>query len=122
MISSFSIVVPVRVFTLFLTETGLLFVSYLAAIYADPDIGDAGVFLQFDGGILRIGILILFVVSGLYFSSLYGQFRIRRGLTLFQSLCLIFGAAFLGETLLDYFSPGLLVPPRASFFLACHPR
>jgi lipopolysaccharide/colanic/teichoic acid biosynthesis glycosyltransferase len=112
MIRILNIVVPARVFTLFLAETVLLFVSFLAATYADPDIGDAALFLQYDGGFLRIGVLILFVISGLYFSSLYGQFRIRRGLTLFQSLCLIFGAAFLGQAVLSYFLPGLMVPRK----------
>ena len=112
MIRIFSIVVAARVFTLFLTEIGLLFGCYVGAAYLDPDIGDAGVFLQYDGGFLRIGIVIILVLSGLYFSNLYAQLGIRSRVDLFQNLFLIFGATLFGEAFIGYLNRGLLVPRK----------
>ena len=112
MIRIFNIVVAARVFTLFLTEIGVLFGCYVAAAYLDPDIGDAGIFLQYDGGVLRIGIVILLVISGLYFTNLYAHLGIRSRVDLFQSLFLIFGATFFGEAFIGYLNRDLLVPRK----------
>ena len=112
MIRLFSIVIPARVFTLFISEIVLLFACFLAAAFADPDIGDATLFLNYDSGILRIAIVVAFLVLGLFFRNLYAEVRVRGRLVLLQSLCLIFGMAFIGQGVIGYLDPQWIIPRK----------
>ena len=112
MIRLFSIVVPARVFTLFLSEIVLLFACFVAAAFADPDIGDAGIFLAYDSGVSRIGIVVAFVVVSLFFNNQYAEVRIRSRMALLQSLCLIFGVAFIGQGMIGYLDPNWIIPRK----------
>ena len=112
MIRLFGIVIPARVFTLFVSEIILLAACFVAAAYTDPDLGDVRVYLLYDSGILRIAIVIGFVVLGLFFSNLYAEVRIRSRLALSESLCLIFGIAFLGQGVIGYLDPNWIIPRK----------
>ena len=102
MIRIFNNAIPVRAFTLFVSEVALLFFCFIAATLADPDIGDLNVFLLYDSGALRIGIVVAFVVLVLFFRNMYVQVRVRSRLELFQNLCMIFGIAFVGQGMIGY--------------------
>jgi lipopolysaccharide/colanic/teichoic acid biosynthesis glycosyltransferase len=78
----------------------------------DPDLGDTGLFLQYDSGWLRIGIVVSCVVLGLFFRNLYAEVRIRSRLDLFQNLCLVFGVALIGQGLISYINHDLVVPRK----------
>lgn len=112
MIRLFSIVVPARIFTLFLSEIVLLFACFVAAAFADPDIADAGIFLAYDSGVSRIGIVVAFVVVSLFFNNQYAEVRIRSRMALLQSLCLIFGVAFIGQGMIGYLYPNWIIPRK----------
>jgi lipopolysaccharide/colanic/teichoic acid biosynthesis glycosyltransferase len=111
MIRLFSIVIPARVLTLFISEIVLLAACFVAAAYTDPDL-DVGGFLLYDSGILRIAIMVGLVVLGLFFKNLYAEVRIRGRLALFQDLCVIFGLAFIAQSLLGYVDPDWIVPRK----------
>jgi lipopolysaccharide/colanic/teichoic acid biosynthesis glycosyltransferase len=112
MIRLFSMAIPARIFTLFVSEIALVAVCYLAAGLADPDIGDLGLFLLYDSGGIRIGVAVAFVVLGLFLRNLYAEVRIRNRLALFQSLCLIFGLAFIGQGAIGYLDPMWIIPRK----------
>jgi lipopolysaccharide/colanic/teichoic acid biosynthesis glycosyltransferase len=110
--SGFFSAVPARVFTLFISEIVLLAACYVAAVFADPDIGDVGLFLVYDSGVIRIVVAVAFVIVGLFLRNLYAEIRIRSRLSLFQSLCLIFGMAFIGQGVIGYVDPVLIIPRK----------
>src|SRR5580658_261148 len=112
MIRLFSIVIPTRVLTLFVSEVVLLAACFTAAAYTDPDVGDGSIFLLYDSGIPRIAGVVGFVVLGMFFRNLYAEVRIRSRLALFQDLCVIFGLAFLEQGLLGYVNPNWIVPRK----------
>ena len=112
MIRIFNNAIPVRAFTLFVSEVALLFFCFIAATLADPDIGDLNVFLLYDSGALRIGIVVAFVVLVLFFRNMYVQVRVRSRLELFQNLCMIFGIAFVGQGMIGYLNRDWIVPRK----------
>ncbi|HZL57344.1 MAG TPA: sugar transferase [Bryobacteraceae bacterium] len=112
MIRIFSIVIPARAFTLFVSEIVLLFACYMAAAYADPDVADLSSYLQYDNGIQRIAIVAVFIFVGFFFRNFYSEVRIRERLELFQNLCMIFGVAFLGQGLISYLDREWILPRK----------
>ncbi len=112
MIRILSTVVPVRVFTLFISELILLYACFLAAAFFDPDLDDMRIFLLFDAGILRISIVVAMVVLGLFLRNLYAEVRIRNRLAFFQNLFIIFGLVFIGQGLIGYLNTQWIVPRK----------
>ncbi len=112
MIRLFSIFIPTRVLTLFVSEVILLAACFAAAAYMDPDVGDGSIFLLYDSGISRIAGVIGFIVLGLFFRNLYADVRIRSRLALLQDLCAIFGVTFVGQGLLGYLNRDWIVPRK----------
>jgi lipopolysaccharide/colanic/teichoic acid biosynthesis glycosyltransferase len=112
MIRLLSTVVPVRVFTLFISEIILISTCFLAAAYVDPDLGDLNAFLLYDSGIFRIAVVVAFIVLALFAKNLYAEVRIRGRLALFQALCMILGLALIGQGVIGYFDPSWIVPRK----------
>jgi lipopolysaccharide/colanic/teichoic acid biosynthesis glycosyltransferase len=112
MIRMISTVVPVRVFSLFISEIVLLYACFLAPAFFDPDLGDMRIFLLFDAGILRISIVVVMLVLGLFLRNLYAEVRIRNRLAFFQNLCIIFGLVFIGQGLIGYINTQWIVPRK----------
>src|ERR1700746_3849066 len=108
----FSAVIPARVFPPFSSEIILLFASFIAGAFADPDIDDVGLFLVYDSGAYRIAVVVGFVILGLFFNNLYSEVRIRSRRSLFQSLCMIFGVAFIGQGVIGYLYSGVMLPRK----------
>jgi lipopolysaccharide/colanic/teichoic acid biosynthesis glycosyltransferase len=112
MIRILSTVVPVRVFTLFISEIILLYACFLLPAFFDPDLDDMRIFLLYDAGILRISIVVALVVLGLFLRNLYAEVRIRNRLSFFQNLCIIFGLVFIGQGLIGYLNTQWIVPRK----------
>src|SRR3954470_10555071 len=91
MIRILSVAVPVRILTLILTETAILFGCYFLAVAIDPDIPDVASFVQFDAGVQRIGIVVATILLGFYFRNLYSAVRIPDRLTMMQELITVLG-------------------------------
>jgi lipopolysaccharide/colanic/teichoic acid biosynthesis glycosyltransferase len=112
MISAFNRAVHVRILTLFLSETALIFLCFVAATYADPDLESAPIFLIYDNGLIRIGVVVGVILLGLYFRDFYTQLRIPSRVFLFQELCMIFGLSFVGQGLLSYVHRDWTIPRK----------
>ena len=78
MIRAFNRAVHVRILTLFLSETAIIFFCFVAAAYADPDLESPPIYLIYDGGLIRIGVVVGVILLGLYFRDFYTQL-IRTG-------------------------------------------
>ena len=112
MIRVFSVAIPSRLLTLFLSEGVILFACYLLGAWVDPDVGDLDAFLRLESGGLRIFVVVLAILGGLYFRDLYTHLRIRNRIALVQELCMIFGVAFVVQGVINYFSHDLTIPRR----------
>jgi lipopolysaccharide/colanic/teichoic acid biosynthesis glycosyltransferase len=102
----------VRILTLFLSETALIFACFIAATYLDTDLESAPIFLIYDAGLIRIGIVVAIILLSLYFRDFYKQLRIRSRVFLFQELCMIFGLSFVGQGLLSYAHRDWTIPRK----------
>jgi lipopolysaccharide/colanic/teichoic acid biosynthesis glycosyltransferase len=112
MISAFNRAVHVRILTLFLSETALIFLCFVATTYADPDLESAPIFLLYDNGLIRIGVVVGVILFGLFFRDFYTQLRIPSRVFLFQELCMIFGLSFVGQGLLSYVHREWTIPRK----------
>jgi lipopolysaccharide/colanic/teichoic acid biosynthesis glycosyltransferase len=112
MIRILSVAVPVRVLTLVVMETALLFGCYVLAVLLDPDIVDLTTFIAFDSGLQRITILVLTILLGMYFRNLYSLIRMPGQTVLLQELLVVIGAAFMGQGLIHYLNAELPVPRK----------
>src|SRR5438270_8252283 len=108
MIRIFRVFVPTSVLALIVSETILIFSCFILSSYFVLD-ADPEVFLLYDGGLLRVTLVVLSVMLGLYFQDLYTNFRVRSKLVLVQQLCLVIGIVFFSQALLTYVSPSLMM-------------
>lgn len=112
MIRAFNRAVHVRILTLFLSETALIFLCFVATTYVDPDLESPPIFLLYDAGLIRIGAVVAVILLGLYFRDFYTQLRIPSRVFLFQELCMIFGISFVGQGLLSYVHHDWTIPRK----------
>jgi sugar transferase (PEP-CTERM system associated) len=109
MIRIFKVVVPASILALLLSEAVLITTCYIASLFvlisADPEL-----FLLYEGGALRIGLVTAVIILGLYFSDLYSNIRVRSTFLLIQQVCLSLGIAFISQALLSYVNPELILP------------
>jgi lipopolysaccharide/colanic/teichoic acid biosynthesis glycosyltransferase len=108
----FTLAFPVRIFTLFLTEIALLLACYVAAAYVDPDVTDVATFFEYEGGILRVGLVVLILLLGFFFRNMYAEVRMGNRLELFRNLSFVFGLAFVGEGLISYLVHDWMLPRK----------
>jgi sugar transferase (PEP-CTERM system associated) len=109
MLRLFRLYVPASAAALLASEFILIYLCYLAATFAFLRF-DAQVFLIDDNGWLRILIVALCLILGIYFHDLYSNLRVRLR-DLIQHAGVVAGAAFLAEALLSYLKlPQLVVP------------
>jgi len=111
MIRLFRVYVPFGSLALLVSEIILLVTAFGIACYAilpyDPTI-----FLVDEGGWLRISLVIVTILIGLYFHDLYSDVYVKSKVMLFQQLCLVTGGGFLVQGLLSYLDSSLRVPIR----------
>jgi hypothetical protein len=101
MIRLFRVFVPSSVIALLLSEAILVFTCYVVAtfivLHEDPQ-----VYLFDDNGLGSIAVVVACIIVGIYFHDLYGQFRIKSRILLFQQTAVVVGIAFLVQALLGY--------------------
>lgn len=109
MIRLFRVFIPTSVVALLISEAVLIASCYLLAtslmVSFDPE-----VFLLYDGGLVRIGLVMVVVMIGLYLHDLYTELRIRSRILLVQQLCLALGIAFIVQAVLSYGRTELILP------------
>ena len=121
MIRLFRVFIPTSVLGLLASELILIYGCYLFStvlVYRfittefDPQF-----FLVNDNGFVRIGLIVVCIMAGLYFHDLYARFRIHSKILLVQQLCLVVGIAFLTQAFLVYLKlPDLIVPKWLMIF------
>ncbi len=111
MIRLFRVYVPVGTLALLISEIVLLAAAFGVATYTAL-VGDPDSFLFYEGGWIRIAIVILSILTGLYFHDLYTDLFVKSKLELLQQLCLIIGGAFLLQGFISYLDVDLRVPIR----------
>jgi len=105
----FRIFIPTSVLTLLISEITIVFFCYILASYILIDV-DPVVFLFYDSGATRIGLVAVSLLAGLYFQDLYSNLRVRSKTLLLQQLCLVLGVAFLVQGFLSYGQPTWVLP------------
>src|SRR5207244_3781076 len=110
MIRLFKVFVPVGTLTLLISEIILVTSAFVFATYISLEV-DPSVYL-YDGGWVRISLVLLTILVGLHFNDLYSQFYVRSRSVLLQQLVLVMGVAFLAQGLIAYLNPDLRVPIR----------
>jgi sugar transferase (PEP-CTERM system associated) len=111
MIRLFKVFIPVGTLTLLLSEIVLVTSAFVLATYFSLDV-DPTVFLLYDGGWIRIALVLLSILIGLHFHDLYSHFFVKSRIVLIQQLCLVMGVAFLTQGLIAYLNANLRVPIR----------
>ena len=101
--------IPPAVSVLLAVETLLLAVSFIFSSYLvlgfDPEI-----YLLYDNGLANVCIVVASILLGMYFQDMYSNLRIRTRTLLVQQICTAIGVAFLMQSLLNYLSPGTMIP------------
>lgn len=111
MVRLFKVFIPVGTLTLLLSEIVLVTSAFVMATYLSLEV-DPTVFLLYDGGGMRIALVLLSILLGLHFHDLYSQFYVKNRILLVQQLCLVMGVAFLTQGVIAYLDPSLRVPIR----------
>ncbi|MBV8817380.1 MAG: TIGR03013 family PEP-CTERM/XrtA system glycosyltransferase [Acidobacteriaceae bacterium] len=106
---------------LLLSEMLLIYGCYIVATFFlfefVNDEFDPQSFLLGENGLLRIALIVVCIMLGIYFHDLYARFRVRSKILLLQQLCLVFGIAFLTQAFLTYLKlPNWTVPKWLMIF------
>src|ERR1017187_7256471 len=111
MIRLFKVFIPVGTLTLLVSEILLVTSAFIFATYLVLEVSPT-VFLLYDGGLLRIVLVLLSILIGLHFHDLYSRIYVKSRIVLVQQLCLVMGVAFLTQGLITYLDADLRVPIR----------
>ena len=111
MIRLFRVFVPVGSLALLSSDILLTTSSFVLATYLILAV-DPTVFLLYDGGLVRILVVLASILLGMHFHDLYSKIYVRSRLMLAQQLCMVIGLAFLFQALVGYVNAGLRVPIR----------
>jgi sugar transferase (PEP-CTERM system associated) len=111
MIRLFRVFVPVGTLALLSSELLLITSSFILATYLVLNV-DPTVYLLYDGGLVRILLVLGSILLGMHFHDLYSKIYVRSRLVLAQQLCLVIGIAFLFQALVGYLDISLRVPIR----------
>jgi lipopolysaccharide/colanic/teichoic acid biosynthesis glycosyltransferase len=105
----FSVILPVRVSGLILSEFLLTFGCYLAAAFSNFRGHTIG-FLRDELGFIRLLLVSASVLLGIFVNNLYADTRAASRVLLGLKLCNVFGIALIVQGLLSYVSSGLSMP------------
>ena len=101
MIRLFRVFIPSSVIALIASEAILISTCYALAAFFVLDV-DPGVFFAYEAGWAKIAVVVLCVMTGIYFQDMYTQFRIRSRVILVQQVGMAIGCTFLAQALLVY--------------------
>ena len=118
MIRLFKVFIPVGALTLLVSEILLVTSAFIFATYLVLEVSPT-VFLLYDGGLLRIVLVLLSILIGLHFHDLYSRIYVKSRIVLVQQLCLVMGVAFLTQGLIAYLDADLRVPIRVMVTGSC---
>lgn len=108
MIRLFRVSFPPSILALFLVEAILAASCYLIAYqFLSPT--DWTLWLLYEGGVDRLGLVTLSILLAVYFNDLYSDYRIVSRVLLVQKFCLVFGVAFMAQALFSYVGQGLIL-------------
>ncbi len=105
----FQVFIPANTVTVLFCDLLLIFSSFILACYLVLDV-DPTIFLNIDGGLLRIAVVVVSIVIGLHFNDLYSRIRVQSPITLLQQLCMVIGVCFLIQGFLAYLNADFRVP------------
>ena len=108
MIRLFRVSFPPSIVALFIVEAFLAFFCYIITFQLWSS-EDWIVWLLYEGGFDRVGLVVLSILAGVYFNDLYSDVRVTSRMWLVQKFCLVFGIAFMSQALLSYISPELIL-------------
>jgi len=111
MIRLFRVFVPVGSLALLTSEILLITSAFILATYLVLEV-DPTVFLLYDGGLVRIFLVLGSILLGIHFHDLYSKIYVRSRVVLAQQLCLVMGVAFLVQGVVSYLDADLRVPIR----------
>ena len=111
MIRLFRVFVPVGSLALLSSEILLITSAFILATYLVLEV-DPTVFLLYDGGLVRIFLVLGSILLGIHFHDLYSKIYVRSRVVLAQQLCLVMGVAFLVQGVVSYIDADLRVPIR----------
>jgi sugar transferase (PEP-CTERM system associated) len=112
MVRLFRVFVPTSILVLLLSELLLLSSCYVLSVYILLDV-DPTIFLLYDGGLFRVGAVVLSILVGLHFLDFYAGIRSPSKVGLALEIGQAIGFAFLVESLLGYADRDLILPRRA---------
>src|SRR5262249_16814822 len=112
MIRLFRILTPRSIWALLVSEIILVAACYSIACAGLID-ESMQIFLLYDDGITRLGIVVTSVILGLYYNDCYAEVRVRSRLMLIQQVCLVVGVTFLVQGLIAYAFAQYRMPRRA---------
>jgi exopolysaccharide biosynthesis polyprenyl glycosylphosphotransferase len=89
----------------------ILFISsaFILTTYLVMDV-DPVPYLLYDGGLIRIFVMVLTILFGLHLQDFYSRFHVQSRVVLLQDLCVAVGWAFLLQGLISYLVPDLKAP------------
>src|ERR1035437_10542948 len=117
----FRVLVAAGTLMLLISEILLLTAAFVLATYFGLKV-DPTVFLFYDGGLGRICVFLLCLLTGMYFRGLYGDIRVQSRVALLEDLCLVFGIAILIQGLAGPLSPRLPPAPAGGKGAGQHPE
>jgi lipopolysaccharide/colanic/teichoic acid biosynthesis glycosyltransferase len=102
----FHFILPVRISGLLFSELALAIACYLAATFATFR-GGTFSYLRDDLGLVRILLVSLSILIGLFVNNLYADTRVESRVAVVLKMCNVFGIALIVQGLLAYISSGL---------------
>ena len=119
MIRLFRVFVPAGTLALLAAETIIMLTAFVVASYLVLEV-DPTDYLLYDGGLVRILVVVGSIVISLYFQDLYSNYLIESRILLLQQLSMAVGTAILIQGIFSYVSRDLRTPLRlmltGSFF------
>ncbi len=112
MIRLFRVFIPTSILGLVTTETALIFLWYTVAM-AWQLTDTFEIYMRYENGVIRVGIVTVTILLGLYLNDCYTRVRIRSRLVFLQQLCLVIGVALLLQALLSYAAIDLRMPRQS---------
>jgi exopolysaccharide biosynthesis polyprenyl glycosylphosphotransferase len=109
MIRLFRVSIPTSVFILILFESALLFGCLLFSSFLVLG-EETDLFLLYEAGITRLGIVVISVLFAFYFQDLYSAFKNRTAIQLAQDCVSALGLAVLVQSLVAYLFPEWIAP------------
>ena len=101
--------IPAAVSALLAAEILLLVFCFIVSSYLVMGV-DPEIYLLYDNGFANLCIVVASIVLGLYFQDMYSNLRVRSRTLLMQQISTALGVAFLAQSLLNYVSPGTMIP------------